>query len=245
MARKKVKLAFIMNDAARKTTYKKRKNSVLKKVDELSTLCGIEACAIIYSPYNSQPEIWPSSCGVQNVLSKFKTVSEFGQRHKMVNQETFLKQRVLKAKEQLNKQWRDNKEKEMAMHMFECLNAGKIVSGNMSKVDLNNLSWMIDMNLKDIGRRLDNNTNSQDEFEAALLPPQASASHNEDIEMNNVDIMVNNHGDEPILFDNDVNLENEFWNGIILKEDDWDIMEVVENIKVMICKIVVMARTIG
>ncbi|XP_058782041.1 agamous-like MADS-box protein AGL80 [Vicia villosa] len=214
MARKKVKLAFIVNDAARKITYKKRKNSVLKKVDELSILCGIEACAIIYSPYDSQPEIWPSPSGVQNVLSKFRTMSEFGQRNNMVNQETFLKQRVLKGKEQLNKQRRDNKEKEMSMHMFECLNAGKIVSSNMSKFDLNNLSWMIDMNLKDIGRRLDNNTNSQDEFEAALLPPQASASHTEDIEMNNVDIMVNGHGDEPILFDNDVNLENEFWSNL-------------------------------
>ncbi|XP_058783787.1 agamous-like MADS-box protein AGL80 [Vicia villosa] len=205
MTRRKVKLAFIVNDAARKITYKKRKKSLLKMVDELSTLCGIEACAIIYSPYDSQPEIWPSPCGVQNVLSKFRTMSEFGQRNKMVNQETFLKQRVLKGKEQLNKQRRDNKEKEMSMHMFECLNAGKIVSSNMSKVDLNNLSWMIDMKLKDIGRRLD----------TALLPPQASASPNEDIEMNNVDTTVNSHGDEPILFDNEANLENEFWSNLL------------------------------
>ncbi|KAF5764506.1 putative transcription factor MADS-type1 family [Helianthus annuus] len=53
MTRKKVKLAFIMNDSARKATYKKRKKGLMKKVNELSTLCGIDACVIIYSPYEA------------------------------------------------------------------------------------------------------------------------------------------------------------------------------------------------
>ncbi|CAK8566081.1 unnamed protein product [Lathyrus sativus] len=224
MTRKKVKLAFIVNDAARQATYKKRKKSVLKKIDELSTLCGIEACAIIYSPYDPQPEIWPSPCGVQNVLSKFKSMPEFKKSRKMVNQETFLEQRILKGKEQLNKQMTDNKEKEMTMYMFECLNARKIVSNNMSKVDFYNLSCMIDMNLNNIGRRLDNNINSQVQSDMALLPPQASVSQNEEIEMNNVDIMqgqffkdttVHGYGDEVVLFDNDDNLENEFWSNLL------------------------------
>ncbi|XP_058762974.1 agamous-like MADS-box protein AGL80 [Vicia villosa] len=224
MTRKKVKLAFIVNDAARKITYKKRKKSLLKMVDELTTLCGVEACAIIYSSYDPQPEIWPSPLGVQNVLSKFRTMSEFGQRNKMVNQETFLKQRVMKGKDQLNKQRRDNKEKEITMYMFECLNAARIMSSNMSKVDLNNLSWMIDKNLKDIGRRLDNNTNSQAQLGMAMLPPEASASQNEEVENNNVDIMrgqffkdttVNGHGDEAVLFDSEANLESEFWSNLL------------------------------
>ncbi|XP_058783970.1 agamous-like MADS-box protein AGL80 [Vicia villosa] len=83
MARKKVKIAFIENDTARKSTYKNREKGIVKKVDELATLCGVEACAIIYGPYEPQPEIWPSASGVQNVLSKFMTKSEFEQRKKM------------------------------------------------------------------------------------------------------------------------------------------------------------------
>ena len=39
----------------------------MKKVSELSTLCGIEACAIVYSPYDAQPEVWPSPIVVQHV----------------------------------------------------------------------------------------------------------------------------------------------------------------------------------
>lgn len=85
MTRKKVKLAYIANDSARKATYKKRKRGLMKKVSELSTLCGIEACAIIFSPYDSQPELWPSPIGVQRVLSQFKKMPEMEQSKKMVS----------------------------------------------------------------------------------------------------------------------------------------------------------------
>ncbi|XP_058782039.1 agamous-like MADS-box protein AGL80 [Vicia villosa] len=171
-------------------------------VDEITTLCGVEACVLIYGPYDPQLEIWPSPHGVEKVLSKFKEMPEFLQSKKMLNQETFLKQRVLKVKEQLIKQMRDNREKEMTMYMFECLYAGNIVSNNTFKADLNNLSCMIDMNLKHIDRRLDNNINSQVGFEMPQLPPQASASQN-------------GHEDEEILFRNEVNLENEFWSNLL------------------------------
>ncbi|KAK5846190.1 hypothetical protein PVK06_002464 [Gossypium arboreum] len=57
MIRKKVKLAYITNDSSRKATYKKRKKGLMKKMSELSTFCGINACAIMCSHYESQPEI--------------------------------------------------------------------------------------------------------------------------------------------------------------------------------------------
>ncbi|MBA0816876.1 hypothetical protein Gohar_001492 [Gossypium harknessii] len=58
MSRKKMKLAYITNDTKRKTTYKKRTNGLVKKVRELTTLCEIEACAIIHSPdFDSQPKL--------------------------------------------------------------------------------------------------------------------------------------------------------------------------------------------
>ncbi|XVE63181.1 hypothetical protein DITRI_Ditri06bG0179600 [Diplodiscus trichospermus] len=153
MTRKKVKLAFITNDSARKATYKKRKKGLMKKVSELSTLCGIEACAIIDSPYESQPEVWPSPAGVQRVLSKFKNLSEMEQSKKMVNQESFLRQRISKAYEQLKKQCRENREKELTQAMFQYL-TGKGLN-NLNMMDLNDLSWFIEKNLKDIIQRVD------------------------------------------------------------------------------------------
>ncbi|XP_058753648.1 agamous-like MADS-box protein AGL80 [Vicia villosa] len=197
MARKKVKLAFIENDTARKSTYKNREKGLVKKIDELATLCGVEACAIIYGPYEPQPEIWPSASGVQNVLSKFMTKSEFEQRKKMVNQESFLKERISKAEKQFEKQWKDNREKERTMFLFECLSAGNVVQKDMSVAGLNHLAWMIDQNLKEISRRIeadDRNSNihqceSQEHLQMEqslllplpLLPP--TMSNNEDIAM--------------------------------------------------------------
>ncbi|KAL8130444.1 hypothetical protein V2J09_019599 [Rumex salicifolius] len=154
MTRKKVKLAFIPNDSARKATFKKRKKGFLKKMYELTTLCEIEACAVIYSPYDAQPEAWPSAIGAQRVLSKFRRMPEMEKSKKMVNQEAFLRQRINKAAEQLKKQQKENREKEITQVMHHCL-GGKASVQNMNLVDLNDLGWLIDQNLKEIYKRIE------------------------------------------------------------------------------------------
>ncbi|XP_009774462.1 agamous-like MADS-box protein AGL80 [Nicotiana sylvestris] len=153
MTRKKVKLAFITNDSARKATFKKRKKGLMKKVSELSTLCGIDACAIIYSPYENQPEVWPNTMGAQRVLAEFKRMPEMEQSKKMVNQESFIRQRIAKASEQLKKQSKENREKEMTEVMYQCL-AGKGMQ-NLNLGDLNDLGWVVDQNLKEINKRIE------------------------------------------------------------------------------------------
>ncbi|XP_004505405.1 agamous-like MADS-box protein AGL80 [Cicer arietinum] len=228
MTRKKVKLAFITNDSARKATFKKRKKGLIKKVSELSTLCGIDACAIIYSPYDLQPEIWPSPLGVQKVLTKFQRMPELEQSKKMVNQESFLKQRIQKAKDQLSKQRKDNREKEMTHLMFQNLSAGKIMP-NISMVDLNDMAWLIDQYLKEINRRVETLVkNSQGQAQLAPLPmvtnigmtkieEKAQGSHGHVLDMN-MDVMQKQHwfmnlldddGDTPPL--GDVSHQNGFW----------------------------------
>ncbi|MBA0632537.1 hypothetical protein Godav_001256, partial [Gossypium davidsonii] len=105
MTRKKVKLAYITNDSTRKATYKKRIKGLKKKIRELSTLCGIDTCAIMYNPYKSQPEVWPSPVVVQQILSKLETIPEMEKSKNMMNQKTFLSQKITKVAEQLKKHW--------------------------------------------------------------------------------------------------------------------------------------------
>ncbi|XP_020871231.1 agamous-like MADS-box protein AGL80 [Arabidopsis lyrata subsp. lyrata] len=154
MTRKKVKLAYIPNDSSRKATFKKRKKGLMKKVHELSTLCGITACAIIYSPYDTSPEVWPSNSGVQRVVSEFRTLPEMDQHKKMVDQESFLKQRIAKATENLRRQRKDNRELEMSEVMFQCL-MGNMEMFHLNIVDLNDLGYMIEQYLKDVNRRIE------------------------------------------------------------------------------------------
>ncbi|CAL5202660.1 unnamed protein product [Lathyrus oleraceus] len=214
MARKKVKLAYITCDSKRRGTFKKRKNGLIKKIDEISTLCGIEACAIIFGESEPQPEVWPSPMGVQKVLSRFKRLPEMEQSKKMLNQESFMKQRIQKAQEHLNKQKIDNKRKEMTHLMFQCLNAGQIFeSVNMS--DLNDLSWLIDLNLKQIERKID-----ETQVKEVVENRVENINGMEQGMMNNVDVMqrqnwsmdFNNNIGDILPFENGNCLPNGFWS---------------------------------
>ncbi|KAE8732990.1 basic 7S globulin-like [Hibiscus syriacus] len=75
--------------------------------------------------------------GVQQVLSKFRQIPEMKQSKK-VNQESFLIQRITKANEQLKKQCRINREKEMTYVMFQNL-MGKADIDDLNMMDLNDL----------------------------------------------------------------------------------------------------------
>ncbi|ESQ30753.1 hypothetical protein EUTSA_v10012000mg, partial [Eutrema salsugineum] len=143
MTRKKVKLAYIANDSSRKATFKKRKKGLLKKVNELSTLCGITACAIIYSPYDSNPE-----------FLIFRHYRRWTNKKKMVDQDSFLKQRIVKASEHLKKQKKDNRETEMTKIMFQSLD-GNTGMFHLNIMDLNDLDYLIEQYLKDINRRIE------------------------------------------------------------------------------------------
>ncbi|KAK8496168.1 hypothetical protein V6N11_057003 [Hibiscus sabdariffa] len=92
--------------------------------------------------------------GVQRVLSKFRKIPEMEQSKKMVNQESFLSQRIAKATEQLKKQCKDNREKEMTQVMFQNL-IGKVGIHGLNMMDLNDLGWLIDQNLKEIDKMVD------------------------------------------------------------------------------------------
>ncbi|KAJ1392620.1 hypothetical protein SESBI_35707 [Sesbania bispinosa] len=147
MTRRRVKLAYISNDSARKATYKKRKKGIIKKVSELTILCGIPACAIICSPFDSQIEVWPNQEGVEQVIERYKNTSMIDE-NKNVNQESFLMQSIAKAQDHLKKLHRDNHEKELTMAMFQHMQDENLP--NMSFEDANALNKLIEKNLNDI-----------------------------------------------------------------------------------------------
>ncbi|KAK7302121.1 hypothetical protein RJT34_13001 [Clitoria ternatea] len=128
-------------------------HSLMKKVEEISILCGIDACAIIYGPNNPKPDIWPSVEGVQEMLTKFMEHPKSEQWKKMHNQETFLREKIVKTQEQLKKLKKENNTKEMTLHMLQCCNVGKVFD-NATMADMKELLCLIDQYMKDIERNI-------------------------------------------------------------------------------------------
>ncbi|KAL9320138.1 hypothetical protein ACSQ67_011977 [Phaseolus vulgaris] len=202
MSRRKVQLTFIANNSDRKASFIKRKKSLLKKTEEISTLCGVEACTIVYGPYGPEPDVWISKSGVQNVVERFRNTCEHNK--KMATQESFLSERIAKGREKMKKQVRSNQEKEMNMFMFQCLKNGRVeLHNNMTTDDLNALSSVIENKLRDINKRMEtvNVTEmppNQPQMELAAVAVAAVA-----VAAAPEDITPPNHGDGTYMNAND------------------------------------------
>ncbi|CAL0334705.1 unnamed protein product [Lupinus luteus] len=153
MARRNMKLAYIVNDAKRKATYKKRKNSLIKKTMEISTLCGVDACAIVYNGNEHEPEVWPSHAGVQSVLYKFLKFPPLEQSRKMFDQQRFLKRRISKAQDQLKKKKIHNRNEMLSLLMLKYLGTG-FVEWNINFQIAKDLLSVIDQTLNELDQKI-------------------------------------------------------------------------------------------
>jgi hypothetical protein len=57
MGRKKLNLQWISKDASRRAMLNKRRQGLIKKTSELSKLCGVRACAMVYCENEVRAEV--------------------------------------------------------------------------------------------------------------------------------------------------------------------------------------------
>lgn len=67
MGRARITLKLISNERSRRLTFKSRREILIKKTSEFSTLCGVEACLIVYDDGNG--DIEPVTCPKDPVLA--------------------------------------------------------------------------------------------------------------------------------------------------------------------------------
>lgn len=114
MARRKIRLPYITNESQRKTSIKKIKNGVFKKPNELNSLCNIEAATIMYNSFEQELVIRLSIEGMQQMVTRFKSLVNVAQTQRMANQEGVIQERIQNLSTQLLKLKKDNREKEMS-----------------------------------------------------------------------------------------------------------------------------------
>ncbi|TVT98245.1 hypothetical protein EJB05_56464, partial [Eragrostis curvula] len=155
MGHRKVTLKLIADRSARRATFKTRCASLMKKAHELVTLCGVDACVVVYGEGGAFPQetFPPSSAEAAHVLNRFKDLPEMEQRKKMLNMEAFLEQRNDKLKAQLEKARHENDKREAALLLSGAIDGRRPVA-NLSTDELTILGRMVNAHLKSIDERI-------------------------------------------------------------------------------------------
>ncbi|WVZ25635.1 hypothetical protein V8G54_004179 [Vigna mungo] len=95
---------LIEKEKARKTTFQKRKNGLIKKVYEFSTLCSVDVGVIIFaSKFLNEPEIWPQEPReLKRVIQKYlNTTSD--RRPKVYDVEEYFDEKMKRIEGEISK----------------------------------------------------------------------------------------------------------------------------------------------
>ncbi|KAK8679978.1 hypothetical protein V6N13_108933 [Hibiscus sabdariffa] len=153
MIRRKVELARITNQSARRASLMKRRVGLLKKVTELTTLCGIKACLVMYSSGEQEPMTWPSPDEVKELIRKFHFISEIERSKKTMTMETYMAEKLSKVHNDLEKLNIKNKEAEARQFMLQ-MHHGKMLD-EFNVHELEELIWFVETRRTTIKKRVE------------------------------------------------------------------------------------------
>ncbi|GFP97897.1 agamous-like mads-box protein agl80 [Phtheirospermum japonicum] len=165
MARKKVKHAMIPNERVRKSTLKRRVETLYKKAHELSILCNIEIFIILLDRKEGDLTLWPSQDKAMDGIAKFLAFPEQERLKKMVLQEKHLTDKMQDVAEQISKLRKNNDETEMKILMKQVVDGKSFDELDLDQ--MNSLNHLIDENLEKLRRRSDELDEMQRGFSAA------------------------------------------------------------------------------
>ncbi|KAK1272523.1 Agamous-like MADS-box protein AGL80 [Acorus gramineus] len=154
MARKKTKMAYITDDANRRRTFAKRKKGLLKKVSELSVLCGVPACALVTAPGEPNHDIWPSIVGADALISQLKDLPAPDQDKRSLDQEKYLARTVSRLRDQLRKVEKENQEAEAKAEVLRCL-CGADDDARGARADVREVCALVEGTARAVAERIE------------------------------------------------------------------------------------------
>ncbi|KAH6826362.1 hypothetical protein C2S53_003729 [Perilla frutescens var. hirtella] len=107
-------MELIEKPKSRIQTFKKRKEGLMKKLHQLTTLCDIDACMIIYEPTQQHSSIWPDPeqepGQIRRLIDVYKSKSKDLSSIKSYGLSDFFVERKRKVEEELLKLRKTNSE---------------------------------------------------------------------------------------------------------------------------------------
>ncbi|KAK9706587.1 hypothetical protein RND81_07G137200 [Saponaria officinalis] len=147
------------SEYARKVSYNKRKKCLVKKLNEITTLCDVEGCAVIYNPGEDEPkpEVFPANdiSKVVSMISKFESLPETERAKMMLSEESYVMERIDKAGDQLQKLQAQNRERMVSDLWFEHLADSTKSLDDLSDWDLHDLDKLNARNLRQIDQYIE------------------------------------------------------------------------------------------
>lgn len=180
MARKKVAIEYIANDPTRKATARKRDMGIKKKAGELSVLCGVDTCYVMYREGggSSPPEVYPSVPEALRVIERFRSMPELDQCKKKMDGEDYVRERIAKIQEQLRRAQRDNRQLETTLLLHDALVGRRQSLAGVAIEQLVSLGWMAENYVKKVTDCIAYRSMQQQQQQQAAvqaeLPPYAA-----------------------------------------------------------------------
>ncbi|XP_022861491.1 MADS-box protein defh21-like [Olea europaea var. sylvestris] len=114
MGRAKLNMELISKEKSRNITFKKRKEGLMRKMHEFTTLCDVNACVIIYPPKQDknteEPEVWPQNLEeIRRIIDIYKNKNK-DSGNKTYGLSDFFIERKRKIKDELEKLRKKNME---------------------------------------------------------------------------------------------------------------------------------------
>ncbi|KAG8369449.1 hypothetical protein BUALT_Bualt14G0014900 [Buddleja alternifolia] len=94
MRGKRLKLEQTPDESKRNAVFRKRVESLTKKADELSVLCGVDMGMVIHKPGENNAILWPSPEMFGARLEKFMDFPDSERARKLMVQEKYLEQKL-------------------------------------------------------------------------------------------------------------------------------------------------------
>ncbi|CAL1372245.1 unnamed protein product [Linum trigynum] len=154
MPRDKVKLEWIEDEVARRAALRKRCAGLVKKVTELTTMCGVSGMCLIYGLGEEQPTVWPSHDEAKQMLVRFSSLSSKTKRSKnMTDQEGYLCNAVLKAQENQRKQLQKLRNMELTW-LMNLVDRDENGLDKLETSQVNSLARLIHEKIQEIRKRI-------------------------------------------------------------------------------------------
>ncbi|KAJ4757841.1 Agamous-like MADS-box protein AGL80 [Rhynchospora pubera] len=162
MGRSKLNLEFIAKYSKRLATFKKRKESVLKKARELGTLCDIRLCVVIESPDMPGYQVFPSEEEARELLHMFNNMPNKKKGKSATpttsqpepGPEEMLRQEVIDAREQLEKLDMENRELQSEILMHEYMTGARTRS-QIGSEEARDILQVVEERLRAVQARID------------------------------------------------------------------------------------------